>query len=123
GRLRDPVNEKSPTGSAKPAPPGDSSFDPTWYHTSTATSGLERSRCRITGGAFSRTNVSNGIVSSGGTGKPASLHESAPVRSANRRRRSTRAGLVALLGAIAWAGQAFANGALPASYGILPLAE
>ena len=65
---------------AKPVRPGDSSFDPTWYHTSTATRGLERSTWRITGSPFSSTNVSNGIVSIGGAKEPASWHESAPAR-------------------------------------------
>src|SRR5436305_2649540 len=104
---------------AKPVRPGDSSFDPTWYHTSTATRGLERSTWKITGSPFSRTNVSNGIVSIGGAKEPASWHESVPARSLKRSRRSTRAGMLVLLGALAWAGQARANGALPASYGIL----
>src|SRR5262245_55135347 len=107
---------------AKPVRPGDSSLEPTWYHTSTATSGLERSTWRITGSPFSRTNVSNAIVSIGGTREPASWHESPSVRRAIRRKRFTSFGwvrAVVLVGLMAGGGRAWANGALPASYGIL----
>ena len=112
---------------AKPVRPGDSSFDPTWYHTSTATRGLERSTWKITGSPFSRTNVSNGIVSIGGTKEPASWHESVPARRLKVRNPSIlpapgAAGMLALLVALPIAlgpTQARANGALPASYGIL----
>src|SRR4029077_4126926 len=110
---------------AKPVRPGDSSFDPTWYHTSTATRGLERSTWKITGSPFSRTNVSNGIVSIGGTKEPASWHESVPGRRLNLRdpaillaprlRAPRAAGMLALLVALPialGATQARANGAL-----------
>src|SRR3954470_19781461 len=112
---------------AKAVRPGDSSFDPTWYHTSTATRGLERSTWKITGSPFSRTNVSNGIVSIGATKEPASWHESVPARRLNLRNplmlRAPRAvgmlGLLAALPVALAAAPARANGALPASYGIL----
>src|SRR6185503_9930976 len=108
---------------AKPVRPGDSSLDPTWYHTSTATSGLERSTCRITGSPFSSTNVSNAIVSIGGPEERASWHERAPARWANRRKPTVAAariaGTVALLTLLTGTGRVLANGALPASYGIL----
>jgi MYXO-CTERM domain-containing protein len=66
--------------------------------------------------------VSNGIVSiGGGTTEPASLHESPP-----RRRKSSSGAVIAALGAtvalfvlLASTGRAQANGALPASLGIL----
>src|SRR3954462_7008358 len=104
---------------AKPVRPGDSSFDPTWYHTSTATRGLERSTCRITGSPFASTNVSNAIVSIGGSREPASWHESAPVRGRNRRKLSTWSGAAGLVALLTWTGPARGNGALPSSYGIL----
>src|SRR4030095_8849781 len=90
----------------------------TWYHTSTATSGLERSTCRITGKPFSRTNVSNGIVSIGGTKEPASLHESPSSRGLKYARFSLGVA-VALVALLAPAGRAHANGALAGSSGIL----
>src|SRR4051794_3530688 len=107
---------------ANPVRPGDSSFDPTWYHTSTATRGLERSTWKITGSPFSRTNVSNGIVSMGGSKEPASWHESVRARRLNLRNPQAAAGMLALLVALPVAlaaGPARANGALPSSYGIL----
>src|SRR6476659_9467931 len=116
------MNIKCSNRCANPVRPGDSSLDPTWYHTSTATSGLERSTWKITGSPFSRTNVSNGIVSIGGTREPASWHESQPARRAIRLQRTIRAAgtaMVVLLAVLSWSGRALANGALPASYGIL----
>src|SRR6185436_13632608 len=104
---------------AKPVRPGDSSFDPTWYHTSTATSGLDRSTWRITGSPLASTNVSKAIVSIGGTREAASLHESAPARGANGCGHSLWAAGALLVALLAWAGPARGNGALPASFGIL----
>ncbi|HZY06871.1 MAG TPA: hypothetical protein VFE69_03965, partial [Ilumatobacteraceae bacterium] len=67
--------------------------------------------------------MSNAIVSIGGPEERASLHESASARWANRRKPIVRpariAGTVALLTLLTGAGRALANGALPASYGIL----
>src|SRR5262245_60647608 len=104
---------------ANPVRPGTSSFDPTWYHTSTATSGLERSTCRITGSPFSSTNVSNGMVSIvAGTDEPASLHAT-PSPHPKSCCRGAFGTMVALLGLLASAETAHANGALPASLGIL----
>src|SRR5262245_61788357 len=111
---------------AKPVRPCASSLDPTWYHTSTATSGLERSTCRITGSPFSSTNVSNAIVSIGGATERASLHESALARKANGRKSLARSALAAattLLTALLLAEPAWGNGALPASFGILVPAD
>src|SRR3954469_1509241 len=112
------MNIRCSNRGAKPARPGDSSFDPTWYHTSTATRGLERSTWKITGSPFSRTNVSNGIVSIGATKEPASWHESVPARRLKLRNPQAAAGMLALLVALGPA-TAHANGALPSSYGIL----
>jgi MYXO-CTERM domain-containing protein len=63
--------------------------------------------------------VSNAIVSIGGTEEPASLHESVPARGPNRRLGLVLAGTVALFASLASSGQARANGALPASLGIM----
>src|SRR4026209_858011 len=104
---------------ANPVRPGDSSFDPPWYHTPTATSGLDRSTCRITGSPLASTNVSKAIVSIGGTREAASLHESAPARGANGCERSNWAAGVVLVALLAWADPARGNGALPASFGIV----
>jgi hypothetical protein len=68
--------------------------------------------------------VSKAIVSIGRTAELAYLHESAPARGANRRtspslRGSGLAGTLTLLALLATPGQVRANGALPASYGIM----
>src|SRR5450631_111984 len=50
---------------AKPVRPGTSSFEPTWYQRSTATSGLDRSVWRITRSPLASAYVSNSILSIG----------------------------------------------------------
>src|SRR5688572_27760483 len=104
---------------ANPVRPGDSSLDPTWYHRSTATSGLERSTCKMTGSPLPSVNVSNGIVSIGKGGMAVAAaywHES---NAARRLKHCVGALVVAFASIIATAGSARANGALPGSFGIL----
>src|SRR5580692_698304 len=59
------MNIKCSNRWAKPVRPGTSSFEPTWYQRSTATSGLDRSVWRITRSPLASSYVSNSILSIG----------------------------------------------------------
>src|SRR4051812_44587837 len=98
---------------ANPVRPGDSSLEPTWYHRSTATSGLERSTCRITVRPFFSTNLSKAIFSMGGPPGPRIVAGWSP------RRTKIAAAVLLAAGFFARPGEARADGALPLSLGIL----
>src|SRR5688572_11065166 len=94
---------------ANPVRPGDSSLEPTWYHKSTATSGLDRSTCKMTGSPLPSVNVSNGIVSigKGGGGAAPYWHES---KAARGLKHLIGGFVVAFASIVASAGSAWANG-------------
>src|SRR5580692_9105619 len=74
---------------AKPVRPGTSSFEPTWYQRSTATSGLDRSVWRITRSPLASAYVSNSILSIG-AGASAGIMARIDARLASKARSSER---------------------------------
>src|SRR6516162_8441716 len=105
---------------ANPVRPGTSSFDPTWYHKSTATRGLDRSTCRMTVRPFASTNVSKSIFNVVKEGPARMVAGAPPPRTKIGVGVALTLGALGAVGVILLApGRARADGGIPQATGIL----